>query len=373
MRKRVERDLIAISFVLFSVGTLGCRSSSTLANFGEKRPGEWRALLVNTSCASAENLACARRANFDAIVLAVGGGDLDAEISTARTLLDGGFDLYYWIEVARSPELADANPGWMASVQGHPEWRRLFPSVPEPAPDEVVKVYPWTPILYREVFDAQLIRIDGLLAELPRSKGIFLNDLQGAPSACGCGHALCRWTTDYGPKRTATRLGPDAAARFVREIRERHEGREVIPVWATECEEHDGAKDGACAGVGCYRGACWREYAEQLAPVVELGGRLGVLATYKVLGRDLPVYEREAAWISWALGTFQSLPPKRERAFAAPSSLVAVLQGWDVSDEELRAQIERVLESGTSRYVVSLHTIDPSWSPRIVRVPSSRR
>ena len=37
----------------------------------------------------------------------------------------------------------------------------------------------------------------------------FLNDLQAAPSACGCGNTFCRWTPDYGPIRTATELPPE--------------------------------------------------------------------------------------------------------------------------------------------------------------------
>lgn len=112
--------------------------------------------------------------------------------------------LYYWIEVARCPELADAHPTWMASLQGHSQWRRLFKDPPTPRNDEVVKTYPWVPILNEEPYQGQLRRVRKLLEDLPQPKGVFLNDLQGAPSACGCGNHLCRWTTDYGKIRIAT-------------------------------------------------------------------------------------------------------------------------------------------------------------------------
>ena len=59
-----------------------------------------------------------------------------------------------------------------------------------PADDEVVKTYPWVPVLSREGFDAQLARVRKLLDGLPRPAGVFLNDLQAAPSACGCGHSF---------------------------------------------------------------------------------------------------------------------------------------------------------------------------------------
>ena len=113
-----------------------------------------------------------------------------------------GLPLHYWIEVARCPELADAHPNWMASLQGHPEWRRLFANPPTPGDNEVVKTYPWVPILARETFDAQFARIRELLKDRPQPAGLFLNDIQGSPSACGCGSHLCRWTSDYGKLRT---------------------------------------------------------------------------------------------------------------------------------------------------------------------------
>jgi hypothetical protein len=75
-----------------------------------------------------------------------------------------GLAFAYWIEVARSPELADLHPEWMASLQTHDEWRRFFPNAPRPKANEVVKTYPWVPILSRETFNAQRERVLTLLA-----------------------------------------------------------------------------------------------------------------------------------------------------------------------------------------------------------------
>ena len=56
----------------------------------------------------------------------------------------------YFFEVGRCPELAKQHPEWMASIQGHQEWMRLFKDFSKPKKDEVVKVYPWVPVFNRE-------------------------------------------------------------------------------------------------------------------------------------------------------------------------------------------------------------------------------
>src|SRR5439155_8973266 len=219
----------------------------------------------------------------------------------------------------------------------HPEWRRLFPQAPQPRDGEVVKNYPWVPVLYQETFAAQLQRIADLLHGLPAVTGVFLNDLQAAPSACGCGNVLCRWTPDYGPVRTATRLPDDAAARFVAAVRGLVPASTVIPVWTPECEEQE--KDAACAGVACFQGACWREYTAQLMPVARECDTLAALCLYRAFGRDLPRYGGEAGWVRQALLSFPEMPPKRGGQAIAPGRVVAILQGWDATDAQRQAQI----------------------------------
>jgi hypothetical protein len=254
----------------------------------------------------------------------------------------------------------------MASLQGHREWRRFFPDFPRPGPDEVVKTYPWVPIVYREAFEAHRERVGRLLEGMPKPKGVFLNDLQAGPSACGCGHPLCRWTAHYGPIRTATPLGAEAAAEFVAAVRKLAPDSEIIPVWATECEKHDGAKDGMCAGVGCFEGICWRAWTEQLTPVVRDAPRLGALLLHREFQRDGPPYAADAGWIGEALSLFQEMPPKRGGRAVPARRLIAVLEGWN-DDENVQAQIAQCEAAGAAGYVVALVKIDQSWTPRIVK------
>lgn len=327
--------------------------------------------LIRPRDATVERLRTLRSSGIHTVLFAVRGSgkqDKQAIREVAARARQAEMALGYWVEVARSPELADAHPQWMASLQTHEQWRRFFPDTPRPQDDEVVKTYPWVPILAQEPFAAQQARVLKLLDDLPTPQTIFLNDLQGAPSACGCGHPLCRWTSDYGKRRTTTPLGDDAAARFVKAIQQASPGSEVIPVWATECEEHDGSDDGLCAGVGCFRGICWKAYTRQLMPVAASSRRLGVLAPYKSLQRDIPHYgATQAAWVRFAIETFQEMPP-RNRGQAIPASrIIAVLQGWDVSDEQIEAQKKAAADAGANGWVVALHKIEQSWSPKIVK------
>jgi hypothetical protein len=289
------------------------------------------------------------------------------QVAASQQVQQSGLAVYYWIEIARCPELADAHPRWMASLQGHSEWRRLFKDAPRPADDEVVKAYPWVPVLYEEAFQAQLSRVEQLLREMPQPKGVFLNDLQGGPSACGCGNPLCRWTSDYGKIRTATVLGKDAAANFTSEVAKLLPQSDVIPVWTTECEQHDGAADGLCAGVGCFNGICWKAYTEQLAPVVAGNKTLGALLPFKAFQRDLPLYGAKAGWVRRAIESFRTMPPRHGAKPIPASRLIAVLQGWDVSDEDIAAQVRMATSAGAAGYVVSHLKIDQSWEPRLVK------
>jgi hypothetical protein len=324
-------------------------------------------MLLSPAQINAERISVAKRDGTSAIALVLRGADPEQELKAAQAIMDAGLALYYWIEIGRHAPLADEHPQWMASLQGHPEWRRFHKDFPEPKEDEIVKVYPWTPVFYQEAFEAHERRVAKLLAEMPAATGLFLNDLQGGPSACGCGHPLCRWTSDYGPLRTATFLGDDAPAKFVAAVKTLAPRSEVIPVWTTECEEHDGAKDGLCAGVGCFKGICWKAYCRQLAPVAEQSPRLGALLLYKEFQRDLSEYGEPAGWISWGVKSFQAMPKREGTRPIEAKRLIPILQGWDVTDKELAAQIAQAKSSGASGYVVALSKIDQSWSPRIVK------
>jgi hypothetical protein len=335
-----------------------------------------QAVMISADAVNPRSLSALREDGWNGVVLELRPGQTEpqaeARAAAAGLVSESGLDLYYWIEVGRCPEMANAHPQWMASLQGHPEWRRLFPDFPAVERGQVVKCYPWVPVLYEEAFAAHRDRLERLLAGQPPARGIFLNDLQGAPSACGCGNDLCRWTADYGPVRTATRAGEGAAARFVEAVRQLAPRSDIIPVWVTECEEEDGEPDGPCAGVGCFRGKCWPEYTRQLMPLAEESDRLAVLLPVHDFQRELPRYGSPAGWVGHALGTFQSMPPRHGGRAVASSRLIAVLQGWGCSPADVTAQRERAVAAGVHGIVVSRVPIDQSWQPRLLTLPPGR-
>jgi hypothetical protein len=332
----------------------------------------FRGALLTSAMADVSRLTELRSQGYTTVVLVLeddspAGRKADRDAAERATQM--GLDLWYWIEIARSPQFADDHPRWMASLQGHQEWRRYFQDFPDAKSGEVVKSYPWVPILYREAFDAHLVRVKELLAARPAAKGVLLNDLQGPPSACGCGNTVCRWTADYGPIKTATPMGDDAAARFIAAVEKlTGNGVRVVPIWTTECESHDVAKDGLCAGVGCYKGICWKAYSRQLRHVAEQSPVIGALLLYKEFGQDTKAYAVSAGWIGHALRGFQSMPPQHGGKAVEPQRLLAVLQGWNVSAAELVAQQKQAEMAGTAGWLVALSKIDQSWSPRIIRV-----
>lgn len=289
--------------------------------------------------------------------------------NAAQQVLKSGLGLYYWIEVGRNATLAKAHPEWMASLQTHPEWRRHFPKFAQPATNQVVKNYPWVPVLYKETFDVHRERVEVLLEDLPRAQGIFLNHLQGAPSACGCGNHFCRWTADYGPIKTATPLPEDAAAKFVVEVEKLMPGANVIPVWTTECAEHDGPKGAACDGVGCFKGACWKEYTAQLMPLARVSERIGVLLPLRDFPAPLSRTGHHGEWQEYALKSFGEIVPARGGQAIPANRLIAILQGWDASRAQQQTQIRRSEQAGVGGYILALAKLDQSWEPRLFTLP----
>ena len=369
----VRHSLLTLLFVCAALCCVSLPAATAGEAAGPPAEAAWR--IRRGALLSADNVTDARlqelaAAGYDtvAIELTSGPDARQLEDAAGERIRAANLALAYWIEVARCPALADANPSWMASLQGHPEWRRLYDDPPSPGDDEVVKTYPWVPILNREPFDGQLARLGELLADRPRPDGVFLNDLQGGPSACGCGNLLCRWTTDYGKLRTTTPLGDDAAARFVTKVAELLPASRVVPVWTTECEEQDAAKDGMCGGVGCFDGICWRAYTRQLMPLARQCPQIGVLLPYRAMGRDLPIYGEPAGWIKHAIKTFQTMPPRHGGKSLPASRLIAVVQGWDVTDEEVAQQLAVADQAEVAGVLVAFTAIEQDWQPRIFRM-----
>jgi hypothetical protein len=350
--------------------TLGLLVLASSIHVGAKESA-FQAWLIDAKDIGALDLNGIKRQSVQQLVISIRQSPDAQQLVHLNQYKESGLSVYYWIEVARDEGLASAHPEWMASIQGHPEWRRFYPDFPKERDDQMVKVFPWVPIFYQGAFEAQLDKVQKLLNTWPSAKGVFLNDLQGAPSACGCGHPLCRWTTDYGPKRTAGQLGHDAPAKFVQRIQTSFPNLECIPVWASECEAHD--KDGWCAGVGCYAGACWREWSKQLEPLSKQCSKLGALLTYKDLGRDLDHYTETAGWVTSAIGSFQSEMKRYKRPGIDANRLIAVLQGWDVSAQELAAQIKQTDETGAGGYLIAKTPIHSQWEPKLISLKSFQK
>jgi hypothetical protein len=69
----------------------------------------------------------------------------------------------------------------------HPDASGVSPVLPATAAaqtNEVAKNFPWVPVLYEQTYPVHLERVRQLLAAKPVTAGIFLNDVQDAPSAC---------------------------------------------------------------------------------------------------------------------------------------------------------------------------------------------
>lgn len=355
---------------IYRISIVWCMALFVWTVAAQDTSSQMKGLLIDASELQNQQAESLEESGMKQMVVSIEASPTPSQTQALERLEKSDLDIWYWIEIARDEKMATEHPEWMASIQGHPEWRRFHPEFPEEKENEVVKVFPWVPVFYEGAFDAHLQKVQRLLEAWPKPKGIFLNDLQGAPTACGCGHPLCRWTTDYGPKKTAINLGHDSPARFVRTIRDTYPKVECVPVWATECEAHD--KDGMCAGVGCYNGACWREWSKQLEPLANTTPHLGVLLTYKELERDLPIYTEPAGWITKAIKTFDTESARFQHPPITPDRLIGILQGWDVTPEEQSAQIRQIENTNTHGYILSKINISTQWEPRIFHMRVAR-
>jgi hypothetical protein len=352
------RILISLSLVLLGAAGDACRAEP---------PGALRGVLARQERITPEFLEAWKARGATALVVPLDEPAQRRWDATAKAAERAGLALWPWIEVARDPALADAHPEWMASLgKHHDDWRRRFPSAPRPKAGEVVKVWPWVPIGYTPAFAAQAQRVRALLADLPGAwAGVLVNDLQAAPSSCGCGNDQCRWALDYGAPATAEKEpGDDAAARFVAALHERHPGKPVVPVWVTECQVADlpGApgSTGLCGDVHCAQGDCWPRYVRQWnALLARTDGPIALALWPQTFQRD-PV-----RWNSEARALFET--PPRNGTPLRPERTVAVVQAWQMPEAAVEGVLARVNQTA-AQWVVAVDVIDQSWQPRIVPV-----
>ena len=50
-----------------------------------------------------------------------------------------------------------------------------------------------------------------------------------------------------------------------------------------------------------------------------------------------------------------------------PSHLIAVLQGWDVTDQQVALQIDVAEKAGVAGILVAYTKIEQGWQPKIVK------
>src|SRR5688572_23447662 len=124
-------------------------------------------LLVDPDDINETKVAAWKEEGFNAVVLTLDERyEPAAYMAASNAITANGFDVYYWIEVGRNPKFASEHPEWMASLGSHDDWRKQFPKAPELKKGEVAKAWPWTPIAYRDAFDAHIKRIETLLASV---------------------------------------------------------------------------------------------------------------------------------------------------------------------------------------------------------------
>ncbi|HEX7446966.1 MAG TPA: DUF3179 domain-containing (seleno)protein [Pirellulales bacterium] len=342
------------------------------------RSNSFRAVIVDIEQVNAERAARWRGDGHRAAAVVLDEQHTAADYQrAARLLADAGLELYYWVEVARQPDLARQHPQWMASLGMHDDWHARFPDAPSPQAGQVAKAFPWVPIGYRQAYDEHLRRIERLLKLAAGDyRGLLLNDLQGGPASCGCGNLQCRWATDYGVPSTGDKLpGDDVAARFVADVRKLTGQKLVVPVWMTECQDRDlpaarrtsGASSGYCGGVACSQNTCPKVFAKQWNSLVAgYDGPVGVFAAHQELGRTGVEYGDEAEWIGEAVGYLDEVPPRHGGTKLPHERLWLVVQGYALPDETVSAARRVAEDTGAGAVFVALSRLDQSYEPQLI-------
>jgi hypothetical protein len=343
-----------------------------------KRPTEM--VIVVPDAVTPQQIEKWRGEGFTAIAILLDEDHSEETYRAAATAAASAkMDLYYWIEVARNKRLADAHPRWMASLGMHDDWRARFPSAKMPKKGEVAKAYPWVPIGYTEAFQAHLSRIEQLLGKIPDTyRGLLLNDLQGGPASCGCGNLQCRWAIDYGVPETATKdRADDAAVRFVGKVRGLASGKQIIPIWMTECEELDlptakapgGKSTGLCGNVPCATGTCPRAFAKQLKTLMDAhAGPLGLLTAQQACERDARFYGGPAGWISASVDYLDDTPLAPTKRGVPHEQLWLVVQGAPRNHDTEATSRAEAFKLQPGAVIVARVPLDQSYEPRVITV-----
>lgn len=316
--------------------------------------GPLRAVLIDAAEAQPARIAAITAQGERCVLLRLdeSARNLAAAVGAVRA---HGCQVGYWLEVGRSPTLAESHPELVAPLEGHEGWRHAYPTVPVPGPGEIVRAFPWVPISCKEAWLLQLTRTAALLAEAPPVDHVFLNDLQDAPSSCGCGNLLCRWTPLARKTRVGTPLPRNYAAEFAASVRRIARGARVVAVLASECESTD--QSGPCGGVDCAASPCWQQLAIAWGAVAADPEPIGLLALARTFRKPADWPSDRVAWLrGWSLAKGHAERP-----------LLPVLQAWGGDEAHARREAEACLRSGAAGYVLALDPVEQSITPRVVR------
>ncbi len=312
---------------------------------------------------------------FNAIVLAVSDNTTAEALDLMAPYLNRReFSVYLWFDVGRNPSLAERRPDWVAGMGSHDDWRARFPNGPHPGEKERIGIHPWVSIWYRDVLADRQAAIERFVRGRKGLRGVFLNQIQGAPSACGCANDQCRWTVDYRMPGGPEKVDGVPAALLLAGLKRSMPGLEWIPVCTTECEEVDQAKGGTgyCGTVQCYSGLCWKESTREMEAVArEASGSIALLLTEKSFRRELPVFKAAGGWPAFALRHFETIPPKYGRSPIPSRRFIAVLdargpEGRSLGEAEERALRDGAEKAGAGGVLLVRTPIDEGWEPRII-------
>ena len=173
--------------------------------------------------------------------------------------------------------------------------------------------------------------------------------------------------------RQAKLTGPDAAWRFVSEVGKAAKGKEVIPVWVTECEQEDLPESkrekgswgtGYCGSVPCFD-TCRKHFAEQWTSLqAKRDGPTALLALHREFQRDRKEYGSTAGWVERTL----DFCDKQSAAPVPHQRLWLVVQGYDIRPEEEAMVRTTASKSGVGAIIVARTRIDQSYEPRVTKV-----
>ncbi len=316
----------------------------------------------------------AARAETLVLDLAVENALLQSIVASAREL---GVAVWGWVEVGRDPVAASAHPEWMHAPQHH-EWLQAFPDYRAQGGTHPALVSDWICVNNRAAFEYALERVKTLVQNAPALDGLLLNDIQGPPAGCGCGNILCRsWDNSPGDKIAPTpytnpdilfsevfwRACADALAAHPEKPIPRND---VVPILCGECEIgitmgaafSPDTELGNCRGILC-SSVCslhyWPAMVRAFSPERDGPASVGMLTPYRLFDRDLPLYGPPAAWIQASLAHYHACEPT--------ARLTAVIQGWNVTAEEIEAQTAQAIAGAADGLLILEEPLDQSYRP----------